>query len=357
MNPENLELSLLSLFAVTSFFLMLLNEKIFSNNTINFFLDKDFNKPQAFHVDPISRTGGLASIILFILYYILDKNFINFLTYKYLLLGIGIFCIGFMDDLKINISPAVRLFLMVLLLISFIYYFSISIDRVDLKFLNMWLKSEIFLIFFILICFLFIINGANLIDGFNGLLAMHLIIINFFLLLINLNNNHFEFSLFLISQIIILSTFLLFNFPRARIFMGDGGSYFFGALVSLNIINSNNLNTQVSSFFFCILLFYLFFEVFFSFFRKLSQRKSPLKPDNSHLHMIIYKLINKYNSSLKSNYLTSVYINTIFIFLFSFSYLLRNNGYICKLIFFILPIFYMIIYFFIIKILKRKNNI
>ena len=42
-------------------------------------------------------------------------------------------------------------------------------------------------IFIFLFCFLFIINGANLIDGFNGLLALQLIIINGFLLIINLD--------------------------------------------------------------------------------------------------------------------------------------------------------------------------
>ena len=46
--------------------------------------------------------------------------------------------------------------------------------------------------------FLFVINGANLIDGFNGLLAINLIIINIILTYININNANTEFS-FLIN--------------------------------------------------------------------------------------------------------------------------------------------------------------
>ena len=57
-------------------------------------------------------------------------------------------------------------------------------------------------------------------------------------------------------------------------FLGDSGSYLFGSLVALNIIITNNLNPYISSFFFCILLFYLFFEVFFSFVRKIYQKKT-----------------------------------------------------------------------------------
>jgi hypothetical protein len=45
-----------------------------------------------------------------------------------------------------------------------------------------------------------------------------------------------------------------------------------GALTGLNTIITNNLNPKISSFFFCTLLFYLFFEVFFSFVRKLLQK-------------------------------------------------------------------------------------
>ena len=51
----------------------------------------------------------------------------------------------------------------------------------------------------------------------------------------------------------------------------------FGTFTALNVIETNNLNPNISSFFYCILLFYLFFEVFFSFFRKLMQKKSWMK--------------------------------------------------------------------------------
>ena len=130
-----------------------------------------------------------------------------------------------------------------------------------------------------LICFLFLLNGANLIDGFNGLLTFNLIIINFILTYLNIRYDNFEFSIILISQIIILLVFLLFNFPKAKIFLGDSGAYLFGALAAVNTVTTNNLIASISSLFFCSLLFYLFFEVFFSFFRKIYQRKSPLYPD------------------------------------------------------------------------------
>ena len=152
--------------------------------------------------------------------------------------------------------------------------------------------NNYFLIWFVLLCFLFVINGANLIDGFNGLLAINLIIINSILAYINLADGINEFSVIIIGQIIVLFSFLLFNFPSAKMFLGDSGSYLLGSIVALNVIITNNLNPDHSSFFFCTLLFYLFFEVFFSFFRKIIQKKSPIYPDNKHLHMLIFEKVS-----------------------------------------------------------------
>ncbi len=354
MQSESPELSVLSLFAIVSFFIALVVQKIFSKKTNYLLIDQDYDKPQAFHNEAIPRCGGLAAIISFTFFLYLDKIFFSYVNGLYFFLPLSMFLIGFADDLKVKISPNKRLLAMIIFLGIFINIFSLNIERVDLQFLNYLFESIIFKTSFVLICFLFIVNGSNLIDGFNGLLSLHLIIINFFLLTINLDNNNINFSILLIAQIIILTIFLLFNFPKAKIFMGDGGSYFFGSLTSLNIIYSNNLNLQISSFYFCILLFYLFFEVFFSFFRKLIQNKSPLKPDDLHLHMIIFKYLKINRDSIKSNYYTSILINLFYFLVVSLMYFFKDNGTFCKLIFFLLPVLYIAIYY---KILKKYQSI
>ena len=174
------------------------------------------------------------------------------------------FLVGFLDDLKINIKPFKRLVIMISLLFVIIYFLPVKILNIDIPFLIPLMSNHLFSSIFVLLCFLFVINGANLIDGFNGLLTINLIIINIILTHINMSNENLELSVLLISQIIVFLSFLLFNFPSAKIFLGDSGAYIFGALTSLNTIITNNLNPNISSFFFCTLLFY-FFEVFFSF--------------------------------------------------------------------------------------------
>jgi UDP-GlcNAc:undecaprenyl-phosphate/decaprenyl-phosphate GlcNAc-1-phosphate transferase len=351
MSYDSIPLNFLSIFSIISFFIFLLIQKFSNRLFAGKLLDNDFTKPQAFHEEAISRVGGLASILLLFLYIYLHNLFFSEIFYEYLVIGTGLFLVGFLDDLKINLKPMFRLSLMVIILLLSIYFFSLDIKEVDLIFLDTWLQNKFFLMLFILFCFLFIINGSNLIDGFNGLLVINLLIINLSLAALNLEANA-SYSLLLIAQIIILSIFLLFNFPKAKIFFGDSGSYLFGSLTALNIIYTNNFNGQVSSFFFCILLGYIFFEVFFSFFRKIYIKKSPLEPDNTHLHMLVYKHLNRTRDANESNYKTSVIINFVYFCFILPSFFLKNNGTFCKIWFVLGLILYLYSYY---KLYKKNS--
>ena len=355
MEFNNILLSFLSLFSLLSFFIFIFIHKI-SKRTQSL-LDQDFTKPQAFHKEAIPRSGGIAAILSMTTFFFGYNFFFQNFLLDYFLASLCLFFLGFLDDIKINISPNKRLSFMIIILLFIISFFSINLSSVDLLFLNNWLTNSIFNKVFILLCFLFIINGSNLIDGFNGLLTIHLIIINIVLLFIHVNTGNSDYLLILSAQIMVLLIFLFFNFPKAQMFLGDGGSYLFGTLTVLNIIKTNNLNPDISSFFFCILLFYLFFEVFFSFFRKIYYKKSPLKPDNNHLHMLVYKCLSSLKGIKDFNYLTSITINIIYCILILPAFYLKNNGMFCKYWFFFLLIAYLFFYLRLYSFVKKKIDI
>ena len=344
MGTESIEASFLSIFALVSFFIFLFTSKYSHKIKDGALLDKDFLKPQAFHDIPVTRSGGIATIISLIVFFYIYYLLFAEVLYDYILISCSVFTIGFLDDLRINIKPMSRLIIMILLLFIIIYILPIKILNIDIPFLTSLMSSHIFSSIFVVLCFLFVINGANLIDGFNGLLTINLIIINVILTYININNDNFEFSVLIISQIIILLSFLLFNFPSAKIFLGDSGAYTMGALAGLNTIITNNLNPAISSFFFCTLLFYLFFEVFFSFFRKLFQNKSPIYPDDKHLHMLSFYKISSICGRKEGNYLNSIIINLIYLILILPGLYLSYDPQLRRYWFFILLLIYLIIY-------------
>ncbi len=209
MGTESIEASFLSIFALISFFIFLITSKYSYKIKGGALLDKDFSKPQAFHEVPVTRSGGVAVIfslsIFFYIYYLLYDE----VLYNYIFISYSVFIVGFLDDLRIKIKPLSRLIIMILLLFIFIYTLPIKIFYIDIPYLTYFMSSHIFSSIFVLLCFLFVINGANLIDGFNGLLTINLIIINIILAYININNQNLEFSILIISQIIILLTFFV----------------------------------------------------------------------------------------------------------------------------------------------------
>ena len=344
MGTESIEASFLSIFALISFFIFLLISKYSHKIRGGALLDKDFLKPQAFHDFPVTRSGGIAVIIslsvFFVIYYLLYSK----ILYNYILVSYSVFFVGFLDDLKINVKPFKRLLVMIFLLFTIINFLPIKILNIDIPLLTSLMSNNMFSAIFVLLCFLFVINGANLIDGFNGLLTINLIIINTILAYININSQNLEFSILVISQIIVLLSFLLFNFPNAKIFLGDSGAYTLGALTGLNTIITNNLNPKISSFFFCTLLFYLFFEVFFSFFRKLTQKKSPIYPDDEHLHMLSFYKISSIFGKNKGNYLNSIIVNILYLVLIIPGLYLLDDPLLSRYWFFFLLLIYLIIY-------------
>ena len=353
METVSLEQSFLSIFTLITFFIFLIVSKYSHKIKKGILLDQDFLKPQAFHSLAISRCGGIAGVVSFNIFLLIYYSLYSKILYEYIFICNLMFLIGFLDDFKINISPFKRLLLMIIFLFFSIYFLPIKILNIDIFFLSSLLQINIFSSFFVLLCFLFIINGANLIDGFNGLLTINLIIINIVLLYINISSGNDEFSIFLIAQITILLCFLLFNFPNAKIFLGDSGSYLMGSLVALNTIITNNLNQNYSSFFFCILLFYLFFEVFFSFIRKINQKKSPVHPDNEHLHMLSYQIMSNKFGRDKGNFLNSMLINFIYLIVVLPALFFAKDPVISRYWFFSLIVIYLLIYLRLYRLTKN----
>jgi len=332
------------IFSLISFiitFLIAKYSKIFLSGTL---LDTDFLKPQAFHKQPIARIGGLAILTLFALFVLLYFFISDIFLKDYFTISLLLFFLGFLDDIKIKFNPNIRLIFMLLLLVFCINTFSIQITKSGLEFLDIWLENNIFQICFVLLCFLFIVNGANLIDGFNGLLALHFLIINSIFLIINLSNQNENISIILFTQIVIVLSFLLFNFPKAKIFLGDSGSYLLGSLIVLNTIKTYELNTQISPFFFAGVLFYLFYEVFFSFIRKVKLKKTPLEPDKNHLHMMLYSWLSSSKKIKNSNYLTSLLINSCYLFLQIPLFYFQNNALVSRYWFFLSITLYTVAY-------------
>lgn len=335
------------LLIIFNFFLIKYYKYFFLKNIV----DIDFNKPQAFHIYPALRIGGISILFFLILFSIFIKNEVyNNYFLAVITLSIIFFIVGFLEDIRITSAPLVRLFFLFFISFFVLFYFDIHVFKTQIKFINnIIFANKFFSIIFVCLCLMFIVNGCNFIDGFNGLLIIHSLIIFTILYFVNIwNNNDLNIENFLLFFILILISVLIFNFPKAKIFLGDSGAYIIGVILAITTIEISNLNPKIPPFFFANLLFYVFFEVIFSFFRKvIVEKKSPFAPDKKHLHMLIFQFLNKkIKNTFKANFSTSLIINIIYFIAIIPSLLYYNDEFFCKTYFFLLIFFYSFTYFY-----------
>ncbi len=190
--------------------------------------------------------GGLAFVIATIislllispiLYEISKSGFISFIIV--LCFSLGNSLIGFIDDLtklrkkeNAGLTPLQKIILQLFLCISFLLsrYYLLGEDCV-LKFAFGEINIGFFYYPLSILILLGIINSANLTDGIDGLASSvaFSIAVSIFYVSASLNS-----ELSFIASALLGSTigFLIFNLHPAKIFMGDTGSLFFGAIVA-----------------------------------------------------------------------------------------------------------------------------
>jgi UDP-GlcNAc:undecaprenyl-phosphate GlcNAc-1-phosphate transferase len=83
-------------------------------------------------------------------------------------------------------------------------------------------------------------NIVNLIDGFDGLAGGLGLFMSMTLGLVGFHTEHFGLAWFAFTMAGALMGFLIFNFPPARIYLGDGGAYLIGfTIASLSLSSSH----------------------------------------------------------------------------------------------------------------------
>jgi UDP-GlcNAc:undecaprenyl-phosphate GlcNAc-1-phosphate transferase len=134
---------------------------------------------------------------------------------------------------------------------------------------------------------LFITNAMNFIDGINGLAAgVTLITCVLLSTIAALYGGYFVYTAALLLAGGVLG-FLPFNFPRARIFMGDVGSQFCGFMLALFGIAAARYEAAPLSFLLIpLLLSGVLFDVAFTLIRRLLAGENIAKAHRGHLYQI-----------------------------------------------------------------------
>ena len=337
-------------------------------------LDRDaIKKPQKMHFGDIPRAGGVGIFAGFcVCVAVLSAFEVIKAEYIYLLIpSFFIFFSGFWEDLNNSISPKIRLFLQTIGSAGAIFFFQNCVIT-DIGFSLPYGFGVVWTLF----CIVGVVNAINIIDGFNGLASGCVILMMTSIAIVaHLVGNG---DIFCIALVVIGATlgFFVWNFPRGRIFLGDGGAYLLGFLLAFLLVsltqsggnfvaesalfsaestaklefaestpfsaestaklefaesNSATLpqeshekslknaifNNKVSAYYGLCIAIYPVFEVLFSIWRRRVRKLQAMQPDCIHLHTLIFRRITRSNA--KTSALLWL-LNAPFIFLPVFFY-------------------------------------
>ena len=265
------------------------------------------------------------------------------------------FLIGFFSDLKIIKSPNFRLVFQFIVVAIFVFYNQLEIVNTRIYFLDSLLEIKYFNILFVIFCILVIVNGSNFIDGVNTNVIGYYIIISAILIFLGLTNELSKNINNLYLWIFFCSVVYTLNFFN-KIYLGDSGAYFLGFIYSIILINTYLLNQNISPFFIVLLLWYPGFENLFSLIRKLRINRSPMKPDQNHLHQLIFLFIRlKFKiDKKKTNTISGSLINLYNLIIFTISIQDIHNTQLQILLILLNVLVYCSIYICLLRIKLKK---
>lgn len=166
---------------------------------------------------PTPRLGGVAIVGAFVSVSAVSGVWRNPRCVSILIPSLAIFALGLADDLW-QISPRLKFFVQLGLSLLPVF-FGVLIPFSDLT----WLNAIITVLWFVGLT-----NAFNLLDNMNGLCGGIAVVVSAFRALIALlQHDHIGFFLCVTLCAAILG-FLIFNFPKGLIFMGDCGALFLG---------------------------------------------------------------------------------------------------------------------------------
>ena len=252
-----------------------------------FFIDcEQTEKPQKFHDEPIPRAGGIGIVVALGLLVLMPFGL------KLLPSIILAFISGIFEDFHNSLTPRIRILLQVIAAVVAIWFTQSVVTYLGLGIELPYFVGIVFSIFAIV----GMVNAINIIDGFNGLASgVILMILTSFAIV---SYQHSNTELLDVITVILGATFGFFVlvFPKGKIFLGDGGAYMLGFIVSLIGIFLAGRYDDVSPWYILALFIYPVWEVIFSIIRKLSIGLSPMKPDIYHMHMLVYRQVTRNNA-------------------------------------------------------------
>jgi len=273
-------------------------------NKYNFFVDCH-KKLHAIHTTPTPRVGGIGIFLAFAI-----SMMILMPQYWWLVAsGAVIFGFGLYEDWHGDTRKEFRLGAMAIGTYIAIYFGGYVADDSEF-FILPYVVAAAFTIFAVVGTS----SAINFIDGLNGLAGgLSGTVLIFYG---GLAYWYGDFELVSVISILLgaIGGFFLWNYPKGKIFLGDGGAYFLGSMLAMIAIILAARHDEISLWYACIALLYPVIETFVTIDRRINRKRKYGTPffeaERVHLHTLKFRRRTKDNASATRRILLfNFYIN------------------------------------------------
>jgi UDP-N-acetylmuramyl pentapeptide phosphotransferase/UDP-N-acetylglucosamine-1-phosphate transferase len=262
---------------------------------------------QKMHTLPTPRIGGVAIAAGLIAAYMLSDLKVQRILGHLLVAGVPAFVFGLLEDLTKKISVRVRLFATMSSGFLAVYLSGVSMQDTGFAPLD-WLLGYTFIsVLFTGFAVGGIANAINIIDGFNGLAAGSSAIMMTAIGLISLQVGDLDLAKVCFLLVSIVIGFALLNWPKGKLFLGDGGAYLIGFVLAWMAVKLPMRHAEINAWTTLLVCTYPVLEVGFSVLRRRNRAGGQsVKPDKAHLHHLLHRRIicqrfPKYSALFKNN--------------------------------------------------------
>ena len=257
--------------------------------------------PQKAHQGVVPRIGGLTIFFASIAGLTFFQTSVPVLFFTLLIMALPVFLAGLAEDFTGLVSARFRLFGSLMSGGLFCWLTGYRITFVDIGLADIFLSIPVISMMLTAVAIAAFVNATNLVDGLNGLAATTAIIMIASFALLAIQSGDAELNMICAVLISSILGFLIWNFPFGKIFMGDGGAYFLGALVAGIAVIVPERNHEISPFSSLLIIFYPFYELLRSIIRRIfADGFQVFEPDDQHLHSLIFKAVMRHTQTTKS---------------------------------------------------------
>lgn len=201
-----------------------------------------------------------------------------------------VFIVGQLEDIRGNVSPAIRYGATLVSAFFLVSIFGIEITRFDFYLFDIAIKEPLIALLMSVFCIAGVTQAFNIIDGKNGLSSGMALLALLVMLVVAAQQQDREFVEVAAISAAAIGGFWLVNILTGRVFLGDAGAYLIGFVVAALAVAMVARNPAVSPWVPFVAALYPITETLFTMTRRIGFEGNRFsEPDHLHMHSLIFR--------------------------------------------------------------------